>query len=264
MSQQSDHLNKIYRRIAGLLEQSENTSSEAEAAAFAERAQALMTQYSVEAHIARQATELARGRGVETPVSEQVEIGKPRQRGLHNYISLFTAIALNNGVRINIARNSTYVVLFGYTSDILLVKELYLSLVSTMTRMSTEYVETTPKEEWGASKITARLSFQSGFANRVAYRLTQAREKQECEMQQKADDSGETSTALVVQDRSQKVEDFYKSKSTARGTYRGAQRAKKNAASFGALAAGDEAGRRASITRTDTEKLAGAAAALNR
>ncbi|NED64670.1 hypothetical protein G3I15_27470, partial [Streptomyces sp. SID10244] len=103
-------------------------------------------------------------------------------------------------------------------------------------------VETKP-----LSPITARLNFQSAFAERIGKRLSEAREDARAEAL-RADPDGDrkpSSTALALRDKEIEVSDFYRSESKARGTWRPASASA--GYSEAARRAGDRAGRRARI-----------------
>lgn len=82
--------------------------------------------------------------------------------------------------------------------------------------------------------LTARLEFQQAYANRISSRLRDAKDKAEAEAKA-ADaaaaalipvaDNGESTAApgteLVLAEKRQEVDLFYKEKSTARGYWRG-------------------------------------------
>ena len=102
-------------------------------------------------------------------------------------------------------------------------------------------------EEKPLSPITARLNFQSAFAERIGKRLAEARDAARDEALDAERESGapERSTAVALRNKELEVRDFYRTESTARGTWR------PSSASAGyseaARRAGDRAGRRAKI-----------------
>ncbi len=116
-------------RIAGLLRKAEGTDNAHEAEIFLARAQELATRHSIDLALAR-AVEPPRTRA--TPATRQITIGEPGTRGLSTYVQLFLAIAGPNDVRVDIARNSTWVIAFGMKSDIAAVEVLYSSLLPQM------------------------------------------------------------------------------------------------------------------------------------
>ena len=90
--------------------------------------------------------------------------------------------------------------------------------------------------------VTARIEFQTAFAHRVGERL--AAVKKEAEAEAVATEAPEAGTALVLRDKEIELRDFYRSASTARGTWRGSSG---RSYSSEARRAGDHAGRRARL-----------------
>ncbi|MBT0565892.1 DUF2786 domain-containing protein [Williamsia sp. CHRR-6] len=254
---------KLLTRIAGLLRQAEGTDNEHEAATFMAAAQRLATAASIDLAVAR-AHDPVGSRSV--PVVRQVAIGTAGKRGLRTYVALFAAIAHANDVKVDVAHNSTFVIAYGFAGDIDSVEALYSSLVVQMVAASDAYlksgayreetarkvvtrqsgwmtrrvVETTP-----LSPITARLNFQSAFAERIGVRLSNARD--EAREQAMTADAGHraSSTQIALRDKEVAILDLHRSQSSARGTWRG------SSASAGyseaARRAGDRAGRRARL-----------------
>ncbi|GAC67926.1 DUF2786 domain-containing protein [Gordonia soli] len=263
---------KLLTRIAGLLRQAENTDNPHEAETFMQAAQRLATASSIDLAVARSHDPTARARV--TPISRQIAIGEAGKRGLKTYVQLFVAIARANDVTVDVAGNSTFVLAYGFDGDIDTCEALYTSLIVQMVAASDAYLRSgaykseesarvvTRGTGWRArrvverkqlSPITARLNFQSAFAERIGARLAQARE--EARAQALADDQAadpaedarrsSSTAAIALRDKELEVSDFYRTESTARGTWRPS-----NASagySEGARRAGDRAGRRAKI-----------------
>ncbi|MCR5977873.1 DUF2786 domain-containing protein [Gordonia jinghuaiqii] len=257
---------KLLTRISALLRQAENTDNEHEAETFMQAAQRLATASSIDLAVARAHDPAARKQV--TPISRQIAIGEPGKRGLRTYVQLFVAIAAANDVTVDVAGNSTFVLAYGYEADIDASEALYTSLIVQMVAASDAYLRSgaykgetfarvvTQKTGWRnrrvieekpLSPITARLNFQSAFAERIGKRLAEARDAAREEAIAAERESGDTarSTALALRNKELEVTDFYRSESTARGTWR------PSSASAGyseaARRAGDHAGRRAKI-----------------
>ena len=260
---------KLLSRISALLRKAENTDNEHEAEAFMQAAQRLATASSIDLARARDHDPDAKKRT--TPVSRQIQIGEKGKRGLKTYVQLFVSIARPNDVTVDVAGNSTFVLAYGFASDIDTVEALYSSLVVQMVAASDGYIrsgaykgETFARvvtvgsgwrarrvvEEKALSPITARLNFQSAFAERIGKRLAQAREEATQEAlaleRAQANVGGQSSsTEIALRHKEIEVKDFYKGESRARGTWR------PSSASAGyseaARQAGDRAGRRAKI-----------------
>ena len=236
-------------RIAGLLNQAENTDNEAEAAAFMEAAQRLATLRGVDLARARSHT---RSKETTTPIQRTITIGKRGSRGLRTLVDLFLGIARANDVSITIARNATWVNAYGYAEDIDMVERLYASLMIQMVTASRAFIkagiykqDTTlqrvrikTEDYYGrpmydydfqyrpVSGLTARLEFQSAFSKRIESRL--ATVKREAELAAMAEDneadSETTGTALVLADKQDTSAKFYKSHTARlRGSYKSHQ-----------------------------------------
>ncbi|HEY9315150.1 DUF2786 domain-containing protein [Williamsia sp.] len=255
--------NKLLTKIAGLLRQAEGTDNEHEAQAFMQAAQRLATAASIDLAVAR-----AHGNGNQRVAPEQrnIAIGEAGKRGLRTYVQLFVAIARANDITCDVASNSTFVYAYGFPGDIDSCEALYGSLVVQMVAASDGYLksgdykgETFARvvtqrrgrfsrrvvEEKPLSPITARLNFQSAFAERIGKRLVQARD--EAREQAVAADGGNNGagTALVLRNKEIEVRDFHREVSTARGTWR--SHSASAGYSEGARRAGDRAGRRARL-----------------
>ncbi|MGI6795356.1 DUF2786 domain-containing protein [Gordonia sihwensis] len=258
---------KLLTRIGGLLRQAEGTDNEHEAEAFMAAAQRLATAASIDLAMARAHDPAARKSAA--PITRQIEIGKAGKRGLRTYVQLFVQIAQANDVTCDVASNSTFVIAYGFETDIDACEALYTSLVIQMVAASDAYLksgaykgETARQmvtktagyrrrrvvEEKALSPITARLNFQSAFAARIGTRLRAARDEQQRETVRIETESGparSVSSAVALRDKQLEIKDFYRSESKARGTWR----ASSATAGYSSAArqAGDRAGRRARI-----------------
>ncbi|GAA1479712.1 DUF2786 domain-containing protein [Gordonia sinesedis] len=259
---------KLLTRIAGLLRQAENTDNPHEAETFMAAAQRLATASSIDLAVARAHDPAARRKA--TPISRQIAIGEAGRRGLRTYVQLFVAIAAANDITVDVAGNSTFVLAYGYEGDIDTSEALYTSLVVQMVAASDAYLragdykrETSARvvrrgSGWASRRvverkplapITARLNFQSAFAERIGARLSEARDTARAEAIAAESAAGDTqsgaSTALALRNKEIEVSDFYRTASTARGTWRPASASA--GYSEAARRAGDRAGRRAKI-----------------
>ncbi|HEU0190506.1 MAG TPA: DUF2786 domain-containing protein [Mycobacterium sp.] len=245
---------KMLARIAALLRQAEGTDNVHEAEAFTEAAQRLATATSIDLAVAR--SHAARRSPAQAPVQRTITIGEPGTRGLRTYVQLFVVIASANDVRCDVASNSTLVYAYGFAEDIDAVHALYASLVVQMVRASDAYISS------GAHRptptITARLNFQLAFGARIGSRLAEAREQTRHEATRGR--SRAPGTALALRNKEVELQDYYRSASRARGTWR-ASRASAGYSSA-ARRAGDRAGRRARLG--EGPELSSARTALGR
>lgn len=262
---------KLLTRIAGLLRQAENTDNPHEAETFMAAAQRLATASAIDLALARAHDPAARKNTV--PISRHIAIGEVGKRGLKTYVQLFVAIARANDVTVDVAGNSTFVLAYGFESDIDTCEALYTSLVVQMVAASDAYLRSgdykgemsarvvrrgqgwrsrTVVERKPLAPITARLNFQSAFAERIGARLATARDEEQQAAISTEGGSGTghsgtsgSSTAIALRDKEIEVTDFYRSESKARGTWRPTSASA--GYSHGARQAGDRAGRRAKI-----------------
>jgi len=261
---------KTLTRIAALLRKAESTDNEHEADAFLQAAQRLATEASVDLAVARAHTISKERRA--TPTQREVVIGEHGRRGLRTYVELFLAIARANDVRCDIARDSTRVFAYGFDADLDTTHALYASLVVQMVRSSDEFIKsrryaTEQVERWSAqqrrwelrpvSPITARLSFQRAYAQRIGRRLHEARQAATDRVVERRPTAG---VALALRDKEIELVDHYRAHTTARGTWQG------SAASAGHSAHASRAGDRAARTaRLGTEReIGGAPAGIGR
>ncbi|RDI45309.1 DUF2786 domain-containing protein [Nocardia mexicana] len=235
-------------RVGALLRQAESTDNPHEADAFLTAAQRIATARSIDLAVARAHTR--RGRNA-VPVMRQIHLGEPGTRGLSTYVLLFVAIARANDVRVDAAHDSSWVVAFGFATDINTTRLLYTSLVQQMVRASAAYLRSgqhrraTPP----VAGVTARIRFQEAFAARVGDRLRRARDDARGDALARAMDSA-TGTAIALRSKNIAVRDFHREHSAATGTWRGGRRRGPDAPH--ATAAGDRAGRTARLG-TDPE-----------
>jgi hypothetical protein len=269
---------KYLTRLAALLRQAESTDNEHEAEAFMAAAQRLATTTSIELAVARAHTAKKERRSA--PTAKRIEIGPPGKRALRTYVQLLLAIAAANDITCDLASNSTYVIAYGFDSDIDVVEALYASLLVQMVRASDAYLRSgayraetrriQERDEWGyrravskpVAAITARISFQVAFAARIGERLRAAREQAEqhqlaaaAEQPSNTQPATTTTTAgtdLILKEKALEIADFYKRTSSARGSWKGwrgtgqystlAQRAGRKAADEARTAATRELG----------------------
>lgn len=225
-------------KIGSLLRQAEGTDNEKEAHAFMQAAQRLATSNSISLELARQHQADKEKR--ESPIQERISIGERGRKGLKYYVQLFLAIAGENDVKCNIAVNSTYVIAFGFPSDIEMAKLLYASLIVQMVEASDKFLrsgeyknERTGDWNWQTGKPrhvdgrVARANFQEAFVGRIRKRLFDARQEAIAEADANAEPvsapegDNRTGTEIVLANKAVEVTDFYKQTSDAVGNWGG-------------------------------------------
>lgn len=224
-------------QIGKMLIQAERTDNEAEQNIFFEKAQKLASKYSVELEVARQAVTDKELR--EQPISKRIPIGDSGKPLNAVFCRLFMNIGEAQDLKFNIAHNSTYVIAFGFPSDIRIAEAMYAHVSVQMVEEANRFIksgtwrgDTTYDYNTGRHKPVharvARRCFYEAFSSRVGSRLRQAKRQQETEMAEQqvvvTNEEGveeSTSTALVLKGKSVEVSDFYSRTSNARGSWKG-------------------------------------------
>lgn len=262
-------MSDLIDKIGSLLMKAESTDNEHEKDAYLSKAQSLATLASID-------LEMARGRQIhkterETPIKRQIRLFdyNDKSRNKSAFVYLFLAIGAQNDVEFDIAHNSTYVIAYGYPSDIDVTEALYASLSQQMVRDAEAYLKTGDyktekvwtqvkvRDSWGfydtksvhkpVDGRVARRSFYDGFKNKVSSRLREARKAivdAYVVTQVDAAEIMSTSADLVLVNKKATVNAFRKDTSNARGSYRGGY---SNGSSNGGYSAGQQAGSRASL-----------------
>ena len=227
----------MIQKISKLLALAQGASTPAEAEACFAKAQALATANSISLAEARL---IAKPEVVEQPIHRTLTIGLPRKRANKHLVNLMHAIAVSNDVEMNIAHNSTYVVMFGFPTDIDVCEELWIQIAQRMVQFADAFLR-----DVQTNKQVARSSYYEGFITTLRPRLATARtEAVMCaattyeSRSQAADPIG--NTTLALRNKSATVTDYYKTNSSARGSWGGDRRRTKHstqAAAAGGLAA---------------------------
>jgi hypothetical protein len=273
-------MSDIIAKIAKVLNQAENASTEAEGEAYLKAAQALSTKYSIELAEAR--AHIAKDQKRESPVRATVDFADFGRNTKKHLVNLFSAIAGPNDVRIDIAHNSTRVYPYGFPSDIELCETLFAHLAMQMVEEANKFLatgeykkETTTtlvrrkvysEDGWYYERSTgryydwdekyvekpvdgrvARTNFYSAFISRVGRRLDEARRETIAEVikDETKDETGSTGTELVLAAKKEEVDAHYKATSNARGSWKGVS---SSAYSSSSHSAGSAAGARARIS----------------
>lgn len=227
---------RVLDRIAALLAKAERTEHPAEAETYLAKAQALATQASVDLAVARART--ARREAREQPTQRTITIGERAKRANKHLVTLFVTVGHCNGLQVDVAHNSTYVIAYGMPSDLDLSSALFGSLATQMTASANAWLAVgqwrddtyISRDGWRKPHTaqTARAAFYRGFIERIGRRLTEARDEvmaaaqaEVVEVAQDIAESGTTTGALVLRAKEAEVRSFYRSASSARGSWSG-------------------------------------------
>ena len=240
----------MIEKIAKLLAAAEGASTEEEAQAFFAKAQALATTHAISLAEAR-ASGTRRSR--RSPMAQEyVVIGEPRRHVNRHLTELMVGIAHANDVKVDIRPRAAQVVLYGTEADIDVVKLLWSRISTQMVRFAEAYLR---EGTWRLSgervtKQSARASYYEGFVGRVSARLSRARREQIHHWHEdghaadtsdgaarspEADDGNAVNAeraALVLKQKSEEVDVFYKANSSARGTWNPSRRTRHVPASY--------------------------------
>lgn len=231
----------VLDKIAKLHLQAERTDNPDEAQAFYAHAQLLASRYSIDLAMAR-AHALNKEKR-ETPTHRTITLGRSGQKNNAALVQLFLTIARANDVKCNIAHNSTFVIAFGFPSDIDLAETLYVNISTQMVEQANKVLKkgdykTETREVWSDKDwcyVTkpmdgrvVRRNFYESFTNQIGLRLNEARrqaqvqvEAERVETDDAATESGEPGVALVLAAKTEEVNDYYTKASTAKGSWRG-------------------------------------------
>ena len=243
-------------RIAKLLAKAERAATPAEAQAYFDKAQALATAHSISLAKARLATTEIRI----SPINKRIVVGEPRRHANRHLINLMYAVATANDLQMDIAHNSTYLILFGFPSDIAAAEMLWSRISTQMVRYGEEFLAA---GEWRAdvrlvrqrrrtrtapmTKQTARAQYYESFIAEVQGRLRTAREREIAQQRQREEQQAQnqaangptaTGTEIALREKAAEVADYYQQSSEARGSWRGGSRVQ------GLSPAAEQAGRR--------------------
>lgn len=245
-------------RIGALLAKAESTDSTHEAEALVAKAQQVATLHAVDLATARQR---AQRRNRREAVGQRKRIvGRRGEVGLRHRVLLYVQIAHVNDVTVDVARDSTYVLSFGFPSDLEVVDALYGSLATQMTAAANAAIARGEHKEdlywsdaaggWRSDARVFRSAFHDGFITAVAERLSQARSAALAGSRPAANGNApaqQSAGELVLVAKAAEVAAYHASTSDARGTWRGASRPGAPW-SPGAHRAGDNAGRAARLS----------------
>lgn len=245
-------------RIGALLAKAESTDSPHEAEALIAKAQQLATLHAVDLATARQRTQRRNRR--ERVAQHKRPIGRRGESGLRHRVLLYVQIAHVNDVKVDVSRDSTYVLTYGFGSDLEVVDALYGSLATQMTAAAAAAIKrgehkdepywSDSAQAWRVDARVFRSAFYDGFIDAISQRLHEARTAA-LAGSARDDAAGSAATSrgaeLVLVAKAAEVASFHEATSDARGTWSGAGRAG-GPWSPAAARAGQTAGRAARLT----------------
>lgn len=229
-------------RIGRLLRQAERTGNAAEREAFFAKAQSLATRHQIALAVARASAGDEERR--EAPAYETVRIGERGKRALARYVRLMLEIARANNLKAAIYSDNTRVTLYGFGSDIAIVKALYASLVTQMVADGDAHLRSGAhkadlQEVWDPDRrawvlrpvhgATARAAFYEAWAEHIGERLMEARTQarraaQVAPLTAEAAPDVSTSTELALRAKEVEVVDYFtrmQHEHGIRGTWKG-------------------------------------------
>lgn len=242
----------MIERIAKLLNKAENAGTPQEAHIYFEKAQSLATAHSIS---------LAKARLIPTigapasPVNRTIRIGEPRRHANRHLVRLFAVIGAVNGLQVDVARNSTYVIAYGFEDDIDTAEVLWGRIATHMIRFGEQFLQT---DGWRddqrivrrrgrhiaapMTRQTARSSYYYSFVDTIHDRLVEARDRAVRDAENTERGAGaavDRGTAVALRHRAEEVSAFYRVQSQARGSWSGQQ-----SSVFGRPGSATEAGAR--------------------
>ena len=221
----------IARKVRALLDRAERTPVPAEAEAATRKALELMATH----HITEAMVGASRARGAEAPALRTIHLERSPYVGVRT--ALLAGIAQGFGVRTVYAASSTgrRVDLLGFPSDLDAVELLYSSLLL----QATVAVSAAPTPQ-SLSTVEWRRGFLAGFASRVTERLHEALTAAAATADQSATPGATASVAVVLADRSARLDDELRRRYPHLGRGRPPARVSPAALARG-MAAGDRA-----------------------
>jgi hypothetical protein len=228
----------MIERIAKLLNKAERAATPEEAQAYFDKAQSLATAHAISLAKARLVTAEVKVQ----PLNKRIIVGEPRRHANRHLINLMSAIAGVNDLKMDIAHNSTYVLLYGFPGDIAAAEMLWSHISTQMVRYGEAFLAT---DVWRGderlvqdgylmykapmTKQTARAQYYESFIGTVARRLRQARQREVAQQERRdaraaAAQPGTpitaTSTDIALRAKAVAVRDYYQQTSKARGSWR--------------------------------------------
>lgn len=193
----SEDREALFHKVRSLLKKAESTPFEEEAAAFFAKAQELVIKYAIDEEALWKNDPSKR----EEIIIESIEI-KDRGTGEAMRQMLFQ-VANNSRCRMWYTSGANKSSICGFSSDVIFAEMLFASIRK---QMNFKYAIAVA-EGRTSHHITFRNDFVTGFSHRIIERLEEQLRQQNEWLAQERTATGE-STALVIRDRRQKVDDW--------------------------------------------------------
>lgn len=220
----------MIERIAKLLNKAENAATVHEAQVYFDKAQALATAHSLS--LAKARLHAAPQTAAATVTNRTISVGEPRRHANRHLVRLFAVVGQVNGLTVDVAHNSTYVVAYGYAGDIDSAELLWSRIATQMVRFGEAFLATGTwrrdqrilvrhgrRTVAAMTRQTARSTYYEAFIDQIHERLTAAH-TQALAVDQTNGGTG-TSNAVALRNRDQEVADYYRKASSARGSWNG-------------------------------------------
>jgi Protein of unknown function (DUF2786) len=231
----------IVERIGKALALAERSSG-AEAETALAKAQELAAFYAVDLEVARRS--MANREKREVPIQKTIrfdtELAKRNTK--KSLVELFNTVARANDVKIDIAQNSTFVMAYGFPSDIDMAERIFAVVAPQMVTGANAYLATGEHKQetvqvYNNQKYmyerkpldgrTARINYYRAYVSRIGRRLREMRDsvrESVAAVEVEVEEAGVAKvveTGLVLRQKEVAVRDFYKATSRARGSWNG-------------------------------------------
>lgn len=217
------------RKVRALLAKAEETNFPDEATTYLEKAAALVAKWELDEAMVWADTPDAQK---SAPTTKAIDVPAPYAARKSVLLGVVAEANSCRAIRLETATDGHRVALVGFAHDIEVTELLFSSLLVQMTRAM---LADESRQRSASATAAWRRSFVVAFSERVNRRLQQARQRAGAD-HDRASGSGEPSAALVLADRSQRVDEE---------TKRQFPRLRSSYVSAGGSASGARAGSRA-------------------
>lgn len=224
----------MIERISKLLNKAENAGTPHEAHVYFEKAQTLATAHSIS--LAKARMHRSGAARPAAPINRTIQIGEPRRHANRHLVRLFAVVGDINGLQVDVAANSTYVIAYGFADDIDAAEVLWGRIATQMVRFAEDYLA---GGEWrddqrivrrqgrhylaAMTRQTARSTYNEAFVDTIRLRLAEARDRAVRDADREDPRSGrrDSGATVALRHRADDVASFYRQQSQARGSWNG-------------------------------------------